>query len=194
MSYGIVPFSVRIEELQKAVGSRDAALAARLKQSLANLVDEFDSGDEEEPTLNDAIDDLISGAEFRKGYGHLYGYVIEGMCEEMGTMLDNSELGGMNADWAEEVDQGMQDAGVSKDTLSLTGHLMYRKSPVPIPEPDDFPFIGYLTKGVIPAAAAAMEAADLNSLGEEQKNALFEIRGWLEACQKAGTDLVCFYH
>jgi hypothetical protein len=194
MSYGIMPFSVKIEQLQKAVGSKDAALAARLKARLEDLVEEFDSGDEEEPTINDAIDDLINGAELRKGYGHLYGYVVEGMCWEMGKMLDNDELGGMNADWSEELNQAMQDGGVSEEILSLTGHLMYRRSPVEIPEPDDFPFIGYLTKAEIPAALAAMKQANFEEASDDVRRAMVELQEWLEACGKESSDLVCFYH
>jgi len=192
MSYGIMPYSVSIDRLKQAIGSNDAALAKSLKDRLRDSYD-FDS-DDDEVTPEQAVDQLISGSELQKGYGHYYGTVIELLSLQFGKMLENGAFSGMSSSWADEVDQALEDAGVPAEILRVTDHLMYRSSPVTIPPPDDFPSIGYLTKSEIPAALQAMQSADMDSADDEQKEAMIQLKNWLEICSKASTDLVCFYH
>jgi hypothetical protein len=71
---------------------------------------------------------------------------------------------------------------------------MYRGAPVAIPEPDDFPFIGYLKAAEVGPALRALRAADFAELSPEVREAVAELTGWLEACSRGASDLVCFYH
>ena len=69
------------------------------------------------------------------------------------------------------------------------------------PKAEDFPFIGYLERHEIAPLLARLDAAKIEAAiqGEDQyeqewiRNALGELRAWLETCAKDGRDLVCFY-
>jgi len=149
MSYSIMPFSVAIERVRSAVGSRDRGLADALKTKYASWLqqdvddnvadDDADDDYDPEPSLEQALDDMIDGKELQEGFGHKYGSVLEMLCDHFGTLLPNDAFSGMSAEWADEVDEALQTAGVPSNALKLTTHLMYRSSPVPIPEPADFP-------------------------------------------------------
>ncbi len=196
MSYGIMPYSVSLAEVERVFGCGDPALLARLmvefKDDLDN--DECDEDDEEEPTLAEALREIIEGEPMRPSYGHKYGYLLEMLCRQYGESLANSEFSSMHSDWIDKVDQGLAHAGIPEETLSLSRHLLYRGSPVAIPEPGDFPFIGYLKSNEIPPALQALETADLTVLEREVKESIDQLRSWLESSQKSQRDLVCFYY
>jgi hypothetical protein len=193
MSYGIMPFGVRLALVKRAFGSGDAALVAEITEEFQDHF-EADDGDDDGPTLEDALHEIIEGRPLQDGYGHKYGYTLELLCWHFGKFLPNEHFSAMHSDWANQVDRGLFQAGVPEETFSLTGHLMFRGSPVPIPERDDFPSIGYLKAAEVGPALRAIKTADLAGLDPEVRDAVGDLRGWLEACSKAVCDLVCFYH
>jgi hypothetical protein len=130
----------------------------------------------------------------RENYGHKYGYVLEMLCLHFGEYLPNGNFTGMRSSWADTVDLGLARAGVPEEQLRLAHHLMGRGSPIPIPEPADFPFIGYLRGAEVGPALAAVGAANLDTLDPNVRDAINEVRGWLEVCSRSGSDLVCFYY
>ena len=200
MSYGIMPFSVSIARVQQAFGSRDRALAESLKDTFSQHFeqdadkDEGEDDDDEPLTLEEALDEIIEGKELRKAQGHQYGTVLEILCWHFGTLLPNEAFSGMRWEWADEIEEALTEAGVPSEVFALQGHLMCRGAPLAIPAPEDFPSIGFLKLAEIGPALQAIESADIASLDPEQQEAVVEITDWLEACIKAQTDLVCFYH
>jgi hypothetical protein len=200
MGYGIMPFSVSIARVQQAFGSRDKALADSLKQTFSHQLEQDaqdtdpDEDDDETPlTLEEALDEIIEGKGLRKTQGHKYGHALELLCWHFGTHLSNQSFCGMRWQWSDEVEEALTGAGVPTEVFSLQEHLMCRGAPVKIPAPDDFPSIGFLKRAEIGPALQAIESADFASLDLEQQEAAAEIKGWLETCIKAQTDLVCFY-
>lgn len=197
MSYMISAYSASIEKVQKAFGSHDSALAASLKKRFTSRFEqdaaEKDEDYDEEPSLEQALEEIIDGKALQAGFGHKYGWVLEMLCNHFGALLPNECYWGMRSAWAEEVEEALGRAGIPPDQFSLLNHLMYRGSPVKIPTPDDFPAIGYMKVSELPLALRAIEAANLSSLDEEHKRAVLELRNWLEACLNAQSDLICFY-
>ncbi len=196
MSYGIMPFTVQLALVERAFGSQDAALVSAIADEFADLFeqDRFDADDEDELTLELALHEIVEGKPLREGYGSKYGYVLKMLCWHLGKHLPNAHFSSMDSDWADEVDRGLSRAGVPPETLALSWHLIYRGSPVAIPEPDDFPAIGYLRAVEVTPALRALESANLAALEPEVREAVRELIGWLEECSRSACDLVCFYH
>lgn len=96
----------------------------------------------------------------------------------------------------DEVDEALEEVGVAEDTFRTWNHLAGRGAPIELPPIDDFRAIGYLRAAEVGAVAG--ELSKVESLDgehdDEVREALDEVRGWLEACTRSGRDLVCFYH
>ena len=196
MSYGITPIAVRLAEVRRAFGSRDAVLASAIREEFAYRFeqDRCDEDDEDEPSLDEALYEIIEGKPQRGHYGHKYAYALEMICLHLGERLPDRCLSAMRGEWADAVERALAGSGVPRDVFSLLDHLMYRGAPVAIPVPGDFPFIGYLKSEEVGAALGAVESADVSTLDPELREAVAEVRGWLEACAASACDLVCFYY
>lgn len=116
------------------------------------------------------------------------------LCLHFGEYLPNRNFTAMRSSWADAVDLGLTTVGVPEDRLRLINHLMYRGSPIAIPEPLDFPSIGYLLGSEIVPALGALETANLAPLDPDVREAISEVKGWLEVCARSGSDLMCFYY
>jgi len=72
--------------------------------------------------------------------------------------------------------------------------LVFRGSPVELPELEDSPCIGYLRKSEIPKARAALAKADLSKVKNKAAvESIEQIISWLDECAKSKRDLVCTY-
>ena len=149
MSYGITPMAVPLAEVERAFGSRDADLTSVIREEFASRFerDRCDEDDEDEPTLGEALHEIIEGEPLRACYGHKYAYALELLCWHFGEGLPDRCFSAMRGDWADAVNRALAVAGVPRERFSLLDHLMYRGAPVAIPVPGDFPFIGYLKTG-----------------------------------------------
>lgn len=206
MSYGITPIAVSIDKVESVmrqrksggvfghlIGSPSAKVSNTIKQRFAYRFEQ-DDADDDEPTLEQALTDLLAGNDLNPWYGHKYAYAFELLCQHFGELLDNSAWSLIRSEWAVQVRDAMSQAGVDHGTFSMTGHLMYRGAPISIPPPDDFPFIGFLRKEEIGKALRAIDSADLTKMDEEVEESVVEIRGWLDHCWQLNCDLVCFYY
>lgn len=205
MSYGITPIAVSLEQVQgvigvdrtpgflrRLIGSRTERLIHTIKREFAHRFEQDESVDENEPTLEKALSDLLAGAELSTAHGHKYAYALDLLCDHFGEFLDNSAWSAMRGEWADDVYQAMKRAGIDEQAVSVNDHLMFRGSPIAIPEPDDFPSIGFLRKQEIGNAVKAIDSGDLSSMDEEIKESVMQIRGWLARCEELDCDLVCF--
>lgn len=110
--------------------------------------------------------------------------------------LDNSCWCPIRSAWlTEQFDPALREAGVPPSVFAVGSHLLYRGCPFPIPAPDCFPAVGYLTPGEILPVVALLDGIDPERFrpidGHEQFVAL---RGWLTRCRDTGRGLICFYH
>jgi hypothetical protein len=208
MSYGITAIAVSLGDVESVIGrgshpsglfgrlfgSESAKLLKAIKREYRYRFEQDEVDDDDEPTLEQALADLLAGNELNASYGHKYAYAFELLCDHFGEFLDNSAWSAMRGEWADQVEDAMKQAGIDEQALSVRGHLMHRGPPVAIPEPDDFPFVGFLRKNEIADAARAIDSADLSSVDEEVQESMIQVRGWLERCEEVGCDLVCFYY
>ena len=207
MTCGITPIAVSLEQVQTVIGTDQTPgllrfllgsptdrLTHKIKREFAHRFEQDEVDDEDEPSLEKALRDLLSGGELNPAFGHKYAYALELLCDHFGEFLDNSAWTAMRSEWADQVHEAIKQAGIDEQTLSVNDHLMYRGSPIAIPEPSDFPFIGYLRKDEIGNAAQAIDSADRSDMDEEVQESVSQIHGWLKRCEELKCDLVCFYY
>lgn len=205
MTHGVTPFAVDLVQLRKVIGSRS-------KSSLLELREEFESElEEDRERIKEATDDddldpelpltkalrhLIMDEDRWDYEGEKYGYALEMICSFYGELLPNDRWSHRQLSWAETVSDVLQEAGVPVKTFSIIDHLIYRGSPIQIPEIEDFPFIGYVTVNEIPKALAALSDCPCSDIeheeAEEIRSSIEQVREWLETCQREKSDLVCF--
>lgn len=206
MSYGIHPVAVSLSQLVLALqaqpeptgffgklfGTGRKDLVAEVLRDQGPL-DEDDGFDDDEITVEQALRELCAGGELSSDEGAPYAYALFALCNQLGEFQPNAEWSTMRSRRAECVDEALASAGVPAETLRVQDHLMYRGAPVDIPQPFDFPFVGYLTNAELAPASRALSDADLSAIPEEFRPAVVQIAGWLERAQALESDLVCFY-
>lgn len=207
MSYCVTAIAVDLDEVRAVLGSKDEVLAARLREALAGGLDQIDrmlahhleddedeDGNPPEPlTTADVLRHLVMGEPYRDDFGFAYGYCFEALCLHFGDFLDNRHWSAMRGEWFDTVQKALARAGVAERQFSVNG-LFFRGPPIDLPEIDDFPGIGYLTKAEIPTARAALAAADLSAATDPAAaEAIEQILSWLDACARSNRDLVCTY-
>jgi hypothetical protein len=190
MSSGINVYAVPIERLKQLVGSRDLGTIDAIVEGHEEFLSSIDDIDEEaELTCADAVAQLLNGELSEDAPGYLYGYAVEAICSHVGETLPNICPIAGASDWIEEVDALLERKGIP---VRLNA-LLYGGSPVPIPEPDDYPFIGKWTAAELAAAKSAFESADLTDVDPEMAETLQQMRDWVEAAaKKPGASLVGF--
>lgn len=190
MSSSINVYAVSLEDLKPAAGSGDHALidgATRSREWFLSTIDDID--DEAPIPCAQALADIVSGRVTEDAPGYLYGYALEAICGHVGRELPNICGIAGSTQWMEEVDAALKRRGVAVQLSDL----LYRGSPVPIPEPDDFPFIGYWTPDEITTALAAIRGGDRSGLDNEMAEMFREIEGWLAgASESPGAAIVGF--
>jgi hypothetical protein len=188
MSSTIDVYAVSEGRLRQAVGSGDRALAEAVIAGQGDWLAQVDEVDEEsELKAGDAVRELIDGRISGSGGGYLYGYALKAICAHLGEELLPNLWGIAGAaDWIEEVDGHLAAKGIG---LKLSD-LVYGGSPVAIPEPDDYPFIGRWAAQDIAAAVAALRAADLSDLEQELAETIGLVRAWVETAGKAGGTMI----
>jgi hypothetical protein len=197
MSYGIEAFAVDFARLKATLGSKDEQLFVQILDDFEDRIAWLDRDDEENqlPSTFAVLDRLIFGGAYHedRSAGFKYGYALEFLCWFVGESLDNSEWSSMRGDWFHTVDEALGQAGVPPATFT-TARLVSRDGAIPIPEPEDFPSIGYLLSEEVPAVAAILNAADWSKVTDAAVRASIEqVRGWLQTCQGTARGLICFY-
>lgn len=181
MSSAINVYAVSVQRLEQILGSRDRALidaiVARTADFLASI-DEID--DEAELTCADAVADLINGETSEDAPGYLYGYALEAICAHVGVELPNICPIVRATDWIEEVDAILDRKGIP---IRLE-RLVFGGSPVPIPEPDDYPAIGHWPAADITGALAAFVAIDVSDIAADMAETIAQVRDWLKRAAK----------
>ncbi len=190
MSSDITVFAINSDQLRTALGSRDRALSATIVAGAADYLASINEiNDEAGLTCAEAVAQLIDGETSPDVPGFLYGYALEAMCGHLGRELPNICPIAGASEWIEEVDEFLKSQGV---TISLNDLVMCG-SPVPIPQPDDYPFIGFWPAEEVPAALASIRGVDLAPLDQEMAETIEQMRQWLEETVKTpGASVVGF--
>jgi hypothetical protein len=190
MSYAVNVYAVSIERLKEVIGSRDKMMLDAIIAEQADFLSTIDDIDDEaEMTCAGALAKMINGQSSLDDPGYLYGYAIETLCAQIGVELPNiCPICGVS-DWVDEVDAILEAKGVP---IRLSD-LVNAGSPVPIPTPDDFPFIGFWPADEIPAALAAFRSLDFTGFADEMAETFTQMRAWLEeAAKTSGVSVIGF--
>lgn len=190
MSSSINVYAVPLDRLKQLVGSRDqAVIDAVVSNHKAFLATVDDIDDEADMTCAQAVAELVNDSPDKDGPGYLYGYALEALCAHAGQELPNLCPIARGSEWIEEIDALLE----RHQAPVHLSDLVYGGSPVPIPEPDDYPFIGRWPADKIPATLAAVHAMDVTQLGPDTAETVEQLRGWLEAAAgKPGASIVGF--
>jgi hypothetical protein len=209
MSYTLTPYAIDLEQLRRAIGSKDEALLAQLREEYPEDRDDEDP-DEEGITRDRALSDLIMGTPRDEEAGYQYGYAMDCLCEHFGERLEA-------AYWESITWRVLQGTGMG-DLLHNSG------SPVPLPKIDDFPMIGHLPADRVKELASRLgdtppKTVDLTgkkkrrTLGQwavdkvleritrrpmpgddDLVECMEEYAGWLREAAGKGKAIVFFYH
>jgi hypothetical protein len=153
MGYILTATAVDLGKVAAALGSKNKRLVSTLVKKFGDEFDQHDEtaadfADDEDGedalTMEDVLRQMVMGEEYNEELGFMYGYALDFICRHFGEELPNEHWSAMpsGSDWARTVDRGLKAAGVPERVLRVEKHLMYRGSPIPIPEIEDFPGIG----------------------------------------------------
>lgn len=203
MGYTVNPVAVDLNEVAGALGSKNKRLLSTLVRKFR---DEFEGVDESAAeffedeglddafTVKDALRQMIMGEPYRpeRGLGFVYGHALEYLCHHFGELLPN-EWWRTTSGWPvkEHVDGALAAAKVPAGVLR-TSRLVGRGAPVPLPEIEDYPSLGYLRAGEVLAALSALPESVVAAVADpDVRGALAVLRGWLRTCAESGRDLFC---
>lgn len=200
MGYSLTPYAVDLGKIKALVGSKNDR---RLKQLIKRLGKGAEDNGGYGITWAEALRHLVLGEPYDKNSGSKYGNTLEFLCMQFGEeLLSNDNFCDVRGalGWFKELDEQLEEAGVSTKLLSIS-KLAERGSPIPIPAYNDFPGIGYLTAKEVGPALDALLGAKFDDIGDEadEDEELWlpeefeEVRSWLETCVESKRDLVCFY-
>jgi hypothetical protein len=189
-----MPYAVDLAELRSLLGSGDEKVLAGITDDRRFGYD-FDSvdelGDDTAVAARTALEHMIMGREYDQKSGYVYGYCWKILCEAYGRWLPNGHWSAMRYSWFDTVNDGLRTAGVTFSPEDL----IYSGAGVPLPSIDDFPAIGHLERGEMPALLTTLGAVDDTSFSDtDVLDSVREIQGWLRHCVTQERDLVCFYH
>lgn len=208
MGYGISPIATDLAKVKKAIGSKDRQLLAKLRKACRDQfeniddidADEFEEDDEEEEGPGEkridtrtAMGQLINGEKLSPRFGFRYAYCLEMICTYYGEMMVNDKFCPMHMEWAERVDKSLKKAGVPAKVFSFL-KVMYRGTPVKLPPPDDFPGVGYLTAREIVRVLPYFAKVKLDKVDADVRDAITQVRSWLETCARKKCDFITFYY
>lgn len=130
----------------------------------------------------------------RVAFKFMYGHALLCLCRHLGEELPHNNWHDLKgSSWAKTLDRGLKTVKVPAKTLSVAKHLVDRGSPLKqIPKYSDNPTIGYLTLPEVELALAALREANLDTLDNETRGFLTDIRGWLQTCSEKQRGLICF--
>ena len=156
----------------------------------------------EMPSGEDCLRSILMGGPKYGSIAHVYAYMFEWICSDLGEDVDAGSFSGMRSGsgWMGSVDKALQKQGIASDVFSLEYLLTNRGAPIDLPQPDDFPAMGYITHAELSAALPLLKAIDpasfsaATSYPEEGPNALATCIRMAETAVNSGRGLVGFYY
>ncbi|MEU0539847.1 hypothetical protein ABZ319_08240 [Nocardia sp. NPDC005978] len=138
-----------------------------------------------------ALEELFFSRPATGSEGFEYGYALKILCERFGGSLNNGHWYPVGSRGLDMIGEALAGLGVQFDPNDLA----YSGSPVQLPQIDDFPAIGHLTRAEMVPLAKALEDVDLSTVEDRGvARAIAELREWCLFCTENGLDLVSFYH
>ena len=209
MGTTLTPIAVELDRLKAVCGSGDRGLLNSVVKAFKRDFGQFDEmgedlddwgEDDDAPagnsiTMKEALGHLVMGKGYNPRAGFMYGYALMFICRHIGAALPNGHWCSVSGwSWFPDVDKALEDLGVPEGVLRVQGPLTRRGSPVPIPEIEDFPAIGYLRQDEVRLAAGELDEGKVKSVEPEPlRRGLEELLAWVRECQETKRDLICFH-
>jgi hypothetical protein len=130
VSHGITPVAVALSQVERSLGCGDDVLSARITADFKYRFEQDERDDDDEPTLEQAVRELIGGKPWRERLGHKYSYALEMLCLDFGEYLSNRNFSGMRSSWIENIDRGLLAVAVDQESArrwSLLGSRTSRR-------------------------------------------------------------------
>ena len=205
MGYSHMFFALDVNALKGVFGSKNEELLSQILKSQQEYIENNDGFFEDEieegemPSTATALRQIFYGDPQTDAEGAIYGYALKIICQHLGEAV-----------WGGEHGVGDVSAHPYESKLAKSG------MPIPIPEPSDFPVIGYLAydqiddelrRATAKHKKAASDSAVLMSLmrralglprgGISAEQIQEDIDAYVETLQKAkqlGKGVVSFRH
>jgi hypothetical protein len=189
MSTAVIVYSVAPDQLRTVPGSKNNNLLAATRaltgffKTIDDIAGNRDEGEDKPPACVEAFTQIVNGEPYSNQFGYVYGYTYEGLCMTIGAETERSWTGiARSRDWFKGIDNALAGLNIN---LKLTD-LLNRGALIPIPEPDDYPGLGWWTAAEVAEAATAFEGLDLNALPgttaqavKPVADAVDDIRSWV---------------
>jgi hypothetical protein len=125
-------------------------------------------------------------------YRYMYGCALRYLALHFGEVLAHEQWNDFNSSAFRAIDKAMRTAGIPAKVLSLE-RLADRGAPIAaIREYHDGLRVGYLRRQEIDQALAALAAAKLDRVDDDNAVFIEDIHEWLRACADSKRDLLCF--
>jgi predicted DNA-binding WGR domain protein len=125
-------------------------------------------------------------------YRYMYGCALRYLALHFGEVLPHDQWNDFNSSALRAIDKAMRTAGIPAKVLSLD-RLVDRGAPIAaIPESHDGLRVGYLRRQEIEQALAALAAAKLDRVDDDDAVYIEDIQDWLRVCADSKRDLLCF--
>jgi hypothetical protein len=190
-----------VERLREIPGSKDQNLLAAVSEytGFFRMIDELaerrDDDEEKPPRCAEAVRQIINGERYDSRFGYVYGYAYEALCQAIGTETKQSWTGiARSSAWFPEIAKGLERLHIP---LKIPD-LLNRGPLIELPEPDDFPGLGWWTADEVARAASVFNGLDMQRLdpttAQEIRpvaDAIEDIRSWIMvAAERLGDWLV----
>ena len=179
MGYHTSIYAVDLQRLRSAFGSNDTQLLDEIAETCREAFAESNEWFATEIangalTREAALAELIRGTlSAAESSAFQYGYALETLCRHVGTQLETDMLGEIGG-------------------IGLADELATSGPPVPIPPPDDFPVMGYLTHQQAAAELHRIAASPPSHPEPSVRLAIEQLRSCLEHASRQRVDLVAF--
>jgi hypothetical protein len=125
-------------------------------------------------------------------YKYMHGCALRYLALHLGGELSHERWNDFSSSAFRNIDKAMRAAGIPAKVLSLD-RLVYRGTPLPaIPKYQEGLTVGYLRGDEIDKALAALAAARLDRVPDDDQVFIEDIQDWLRACADSKRDLICF--
>jgi len=196
MSSGLSVYAVSIDQLKRVLGSRDSRWIKAVQENAAGLIESVDDVQtpdegEESHTCGEAVAHLINGETSDALPGSLYGFALEAICSEVGEFAGDVCPINRVSGFVEWLDEGLAAHGVPVRMEKL----IFGTDPVPLPDRDENPLIGWWSPEECAAAAAAFRDLDLATAeaDSELRESLEQVREWVQqAAATPGVSIIGF--
>jgi len=196
MSGQFAPIAVDLQQVRKAVGSKNRSLLPALQKRFGpwfeNIDEQVADMDEGSPSLEEVLKLLVAGKPVSADWPFQFAVAVELLYRHFGEVLSDRQFSSMRLEWVERVDKAIRQAGVPEERFGLERHLFNRGPAIPFVGRVEM-CMGYLSLAEVRSAMEAFARADYTTLKRDVRLAVAEVRSWLVNCDTLGWDLVSFY-